>query len=220
MQSGTTRVEGTLASWNEDRGFGFITPADGGRRVFVHATGFESRAQPPEPGERLHFVIEQDRDGKPRATRVTRPDAARSSPRSRRPESAEYRGRRGKLNLVALTSVIAFVVLYLTVHLLWPVPWWITAVYLGTSLISVAVYALDKSAATAGRWRVSESTLLSVGLIGGWPGAVVAQQFLRHKTKKASFRRAFWATVILNVIAFAFVTTPLRELIVARVVGS
>ncbi|WP_157156745.1 MULTISPECIES: cold shock and DUF1294 domain-containing protein [unclassified Diaminobutyricimonas] len=219
MQSGTTRVEGTLASWNEDRGFGFITPADGGPRLFVHATGFESRAQRPEPGELLQFAIERDQDGKPRAIRVRRPTVARPSP-SRRPESAEYRGRRGKLNLVALMSVIAFLVLYATVHLLWPVPWWVAAVYVGTSLLSVAIYGLDKSAATAGRWRISESTLLSIGVIGGWPGAVLAQQFLRHKTKKASFRRAFWATVILNVVAFAFATTPLRELIVARVVGS
>jgi uncharacterized membrane protein YsdA (DUF1294 family)/cold shock CspA family protein len=219
MQSGATRVEGTLASWNDDRGFGFITPADGGPRLFVHATGFESRSQRPEPGELLQFAIEHDRDGRPRATQVRRPAAA-GRPPQRRPDPVEYRGRRGKPNLVALTTVVAFVVLYLTVHLLWPLPWWITALYVGASLMSIAIYALDKSAATAGRWRISESTLLSIGVIGGWPGAVVAQQFLRHKTKKASFRRAFWATVLLNVAAFVVATTPLRELIVARIVGT
>jgi uncharacterized membrane protein YsdA (DUF1294 family) len=41
-----------------------------------------------------------------------------------------------------------------------------------------------------------------LGLIGGWPGAIVAQQLLRHKTSKASFRLAFWATVVLNIAAF------------------
>jgi len=43
---------------------------------------------------------------------------------------------------------------------------------------------------------------LLVGLVGGWPGAVVAQQLLRHKTKKLSFRTRFWVTVALNVIVF------------------
>jgi uncharacterized membrane protein YsdA (DUF1294 family) len=46
-------------------------------------------------------------------------------------------------------------------------------------------------------------------LVGGWPGAIVAQQMLRHKTSKVSFRVAFWLTVLVNVGVFVAYTTPL-----------
>ena len=57
---------------------------------------------------------------------------------------------------------------------------------------------------------MSESTLLAVGLFGGWPGAIVAQQLLRHKSSKVSFRLAFWATVVMNILGFILLATPLR----------
>lgn len=71
------------------------------------------------------------------------------------------------------------------------------------------VYAFDKSAAVAGRRRVPESTLIFLGLAGGWPGAIVAQQILRHKSSKASFRSAFWGSVGINVMAFVALISPL-----------
>lgn len=68
-------------------------------------------------------------------------------------------------------------------------------------------YWLDKSAAQSGQRQISEASLLTVGLFGGWPGVIVAQQALTHKTVEISFRVAFWATVILNVGAFPYVTS-------------
>lgn len=82
------------------------------------------------------------------------------------------------------------------------------AVYAAASAVCFIAYAMDKAAAKAGRWRTSESTLLLLGLIGGWPGAVVAQQLLRHKSSKASFHARFLATVLLNLAAFAFLAAP------------
>ncbi len=61
------RIEGTLAKWNDDRGFGFIAPTQGGREVFVHVSAFPRDGQRPKLGERLSFEIEIDRDGKKRA---------------------------------------------------------------------------------------------------------------------------------------------------------
>jgi uncharacterized membrane protein YsdA (DUF1294 family) len=46
-----------------------------------------------------------------------------------------------------------------------------------------------------------------LGLAGGWPGALIAQQALRHKSKKMSFRVVLCATVILNSAAFVWLHT-------------
>jgi uncharacterized membrane protein YsdA (DUF1294 family) len=67
-----------------------------------------------------------------------------------------------------------------------------------TSVIAFVAYALDKSAARRDRWRTPERVLHLLGLIGGWPGAFVAQRLLRHKTRKLSFQIVFWLTVAAN----------------------
>jgi uncharacterized membrane protein YsdA (DUF1294 family) len=79
------------------------------------------------------------------------------------------------------------------------------AALLVLNAVTVVVYALDKRAARRRTRRVPERTLLLLGLLGGWPGAVVAQRSLRHKTRKASFRRSFVLTVVLNVAVVAAV---------------
>ena len=92
---------------------------------------------------------------------------------------------------------------------IWRVPGWVAALYAGASVVCALVYAIDKSAAVAGRWRVSESTLHTLSLVGGWPGALVAQQVLRHKSNKAAFRAVFWVTVVVNVAGFVAIHSPL-----------
>jgi uncharacterized membrane protein YsdA (DUF1294 family) len=94
---------------------------------------------------------------------------------------------------------------------------WVT--YAVVSVVTFVAYALDKRAAADGRWRTSESVLLSLGLLGGWPGAVLAQQWFRHKTRKAAFRAAFWGTVAINVLAFVLIATPFAGWIAQAVTG-
>jgi len=67
------------------------------------------------------------------------------------------------------------------------------------SLLTFVVYAMDKSAAKNGNWRIKESTLHLLSFLGGWPGALLAQQKLRHKSIKQPFQFIFWLTVFLNV---------------------
>ena len=109
---------------------------------------------------------------------------------------------------------VLFLLGYLVVNALWPIPLWVAGLYVVASVVSFVVYAADKSAARADRRRVPEKTLLGLGVIGGWPGAIVAQQTLRHKTQKASFRSAFWGSVIVNLIVFAVFATPAFALFV------
>lgn len=83
----------------------------------------------------------------------------------------------------------------------------VAAIYLGSSLLTFVVYAADKSAARNNRRRTPENTLHASALIGGWPGAVFAQRFLRHKSSKVEFQRVFWVTVILNCAALGWLMT-------------
>ena len=74
----------------------------------------------------------------------------------------------------------------------------IPALYAGISMLTFIAYAADKAAARDGRRRTPENTLHLLALLGGWPGALLAQHRLRHKSRKASFLAVFWATVLLN----------------------
>ncbi|APA68877.1 DUF1294 domain-containing protein [Janthinobacterium sp. 1_2014MBL_MicDiv] len=97
-----------------------------------------------------------------------------------------------------------FVLAYLLASLLWHVPVLVAAVYGAMSVTCFAVYAIDKRAARTQAWRTPEKTLWLLGLLCGWPGAVLAQQWLRHKTSKTSFQVVFWITVALNMGGFAW----------------
>jgi uncharacterized membrane protein YsdA (DUF1294 family) len=102
----------------------------------------------------------------------------------------------------------AFAIAFAAAALLWVAPLWLALVYLAASVVTFIAYARDKSAAVRGGWRTRESTLHMLGLAGGWPGALLAQQILRHKSSKAGFRSAFWFTVIVNVAVFLFACSP------------
>ena len=93
---------------------------------------------------------------------------------------------------VLLAFTAAFAIAFAALEL----PWWIPALYVAMSLITFTAYALDKSAARRSAQRISEQALLSLGILGGWPGAILAQRQFRHKTRKLPFLIAFWAVVV------------------------
>ena len=78
------------------------------------------------------------------------------------------------------------------------------AIYLAASVAAFMAYRGDKAAAMRGGRRTPEATLHLLGLIGGWPGALLAQRILRHKTRKLSFQVPFWGTVLLNCWAIVW----------------
>ncbi len=195
------RFEGIVKSWNEERAFGFIEPQQGGQEIFVHISAMPPRSGRPSVNQRVSFEVELNREGKKRATNVRLVVPARVARPGQRSSAAQW----GGATLFAVPTFIAF---YFILAVAWHVPHRVGVGYLVLSAICFVMYAADKSAARSGGRRTSENTLLIVGLAGGWPGALFAQQWLRHKSTKASFRSAFWGTVAINICAFAVLGSP------------
>ncbi|MDQ7992777.1 MAG: cold shock and DUF1294 domain-containing protein [Propionicimonas sp.] len=196
MAQGRTGVVGSLASWDDERGFGFIQPNEGGQQVFVHVSGFRERSRHPVTGDVVVFDVVAGDGGRPRAADVQFVDQVVARP-------GPERSQRGRLRPIALLPVALFAAYLAVAIAVWGVPWWVPAVYLGMSVLTFVLYARDKRLARAGEWRVPEATLQLAGLACGWPGGALAQQFLRHKNRKRSFQLQFWVLAALNVVLLA-----------------
>ena len=200
--------DGIIAIWKDDRGFGFIQPADGGARIFVNVNDVALGLPRPAVGDAVRFRTVVDPNGKSRAVSVAPPGmtvftAPIPRVKLRAPE------------LLGWFAVLAFVVLLMALTAYFWLPIWVSIVYFLLSIVCFTAYAVDKSAAVTGRWRVSETRLLLLGLLGGWPGAVIAQRVLRHKTRKVAFISIFWVTSAVNVIALiVFGWPPLMQTLV------
>lgn len=86
------RIHGTLTKWNDDRGFGFITPSQGDADIFVHISAFPRNAKRPEVNEIVSFETEITPDGKLRAVRAMRPADHASSRQPSKPKPPSSTG--------------------------------------------------------------------------------------------------------------------------------
>jgi len=212
------RIEGQLIQWDDAKGYGFIAPDAGGLKLFVHAKAFGLRPRRPFVGERLSYVLGQDSLGKPRAQQVrsleprvaAAPKPARSARRARAAAASAPPGATG------LWLIPAFALLVLICHLVWTLPAALWGAYMAMSMATYIVYWGDKRAAAQNGWRVAEGTLHGLALACGWPGALLAQQILKHKRAKPEFMRGFWTCVSLNILAFTIFFTPLGASLIKR----
>lgn len=101
------QTEGTLAKWNDERGYGFIAPRLGGQEVFVHVSSFPRDGRKPRIGESLWFDVEVDKSGRKRAVRVARPARATAPQSARRDRGARERPGGVVRGLVSAAIVVA-----------------------------------------------------------------------------------------------------------------
>lgn len=193
------RYDGILTEWNDARGFGWVQADAGGERVFAHISAFQPQPGPhqrPRAGMRLVFSVGVG-GGKKAARQVAwqaRELRAKAVPR--RAARAAPASRSGYWGYGLLLAFAVLCVYLMRAHgLAWQVP----VAFALLSLVCWMVYAHDKHQAQTGQWRTPESTLHTLALLGGWPGALLAQQWLRHKSSKTEFQRVFWCTVGLNM---------------------
>ncbi len=193
------RKTGRIVDWNDNRGFGFIAPEGGGERVFVHIKAFRPGQARPSAGEIVDYEPSTDDQNRKRAEDVRFAGPGIATAASRKSPG----------------SVLPTVWLILAVLFLLLVGWLafsggirpaLAGAYLVLSAVTFLLYGMDKASAAGGGRRVPESSLHILGLLGGWPGALVAQRLLRHKTRKTSFQLVFWLTVAVN-LALAWLLT-------------
>jgi uncharacterized membrane protein YsdA (DUF1294 family)/cold shock CspA family protein len=191
---------GKVSEWNDDRGFGFIAAMDGEpARVFFHVRDYRLDGRRPEVGELVKFSAQRQADGKWRAQAVRRTVPAARSAKPVAPARAAARRPGSALTGAVATMAYALLIAWATRTGRLPVE--AMFVPLALSVITFVVYVLDKHAAQTGRWRTPESTLHLLELAGGWPGAWVAQQTLRHKSRKPGYRVVYWMMVVLHAAA-------------------
>lgn len=190
------RTKGKLTTWNDEKGFGFITPSTGGKQVFIHIKAFGNRNRRPEINQLVTYALSVDKQGRPCAIKATLAG-------DRLPVKTIRKN--GSIPIIGATIFLVFVgVSVLTLK----IPSLVLALYMVASILTFIIYAVDKSAAEKGAWRTQESTLHLLAVAGGWPGALIAQEKLRHKSRKKSFRSVFWVTVLLNCGVFVWLFTP------------
>jgi len=195
------RSKGRITSWNDDKGYGFITPSSGEKQVFIHIKSITNlknrhRSTRPEVGQLVTYALSKDKQGRICAEKSLL--------------SGKYYSTFISIltrSIPVISSLAFFSAVGLAVYMA-KIPPFIFAFYLIFSLITFSIYAFDKSAARQGHWRTKENSLHLLSLIGGWPGALLAQKLMRHKTRKQPFQTLFWITTGLNGALFIWLLTP------------
>jgi len=190
------RLKGKLVKWNEDKAFGFIAPNGGGNQVFIHKRALSNRKRVPQVNDVITFSIAKDKQGRHCANKAT---------------FSGEKLKQNQANKVSRFSIylsVIFLALITVAYFLGYFPQKLVVIYFTASIITYLAYAFDKSKAKRGKWRTQESTLHLFSLIGGWPGAAIAQQLLRHKSQKKVFRVGFWFTVAVNSAALLWLVSP------------
>jgi uncharacterized membrane protein YsdA (DUF1294 family)/cold shock CspA family protein len=202
------RYQGKITTWKDDQGFGFITPRGGGPQVFVHIKSFSRQARRPECGEIVTYELATNDKGQARAENTAIVGYLAPIRKS------------SKSGIVPLTLAFLFLAFIASAVFFHKLPLLILGIYLGASCLAFLAYWIDKSAARNDRWRTQESSLHLFGLFGGWPGALVAQRLLHHKTQKQSFQTTFWVTVVVNCCALVWMLSPSGTRILRSILGA
>jgi uncharacterized membrane protein YsdA (DUF1294 family)/cold shock CspA family protein len=165
-----------IVEWDRQKGYGFVRVGE--QRIFLHKNNFAERHKKPEAGDAIRFVMGKDAKGRPCATNAVHVNDG---------------GRITFLNVLMVAALLVLPIMALQrrgLNLRW-----VAAYGIVLSAMTYWAYARDKRRAHNKEWRLPEAQLHLMELLGGWPGAFLAQRRLRHKCSKGSFLFVFWLIV-------------------------
>lgn len=185
-------LSGKIKKWDDEKGFGFIFSEQTRKDHFFHISSFYSRSGRPVINLEVVFKTGTDKQGRDCASVVWVEGEERPS---------------------NLSAIIAFLIsasflsgiTYLAKIDLFPI--WVPCIYIALSGLTFVVYDFDKTRSKEKKTRVPEVRLHWLSLLGGWPGALFAQYFLRHKNRKALFIVVFWLMLLFNS-SILFLSSP------------
>ncbi len=191
------RIKGKITQWDDAKGFGFIVPMLQGERVFLHIKALQNRTRRPVVGEVVTYSIGKDDQGRLQALEVT------FAGEKHRIKAAKTASNMPLLWLTCFAGVLAGALF------LGKLPYYVPIAYALLSVFTFMSYNWDKRKAQSGNShnRTPELHLQLLALLGGWPGAWLAQTYLRHKSQKQSFLAEFWFMVAVNLVALGWLTS-------------
>ena len=211
-----TRKKGKIIKWDDDKGFGFILPADSQKNIFVHIKSFTDRNVRPVENQIVTYTVQNNDNGKVSAINVSRStdNPIRSRTNSSNVKNIIPKHKRNNKNNIPLGQksthnipmlyiifILGFMVFLFHFSILEEkLPPFVIIVYIVMGIITYYIYSEDKSQAIDSERRTSEQSLLTLSLFGGWVGALIAQHKFRHKVKKTSFQISFWTAVFFNIL--------------------
>lgn len=192
----TLRYQGKITEWRDEQGFGFITQKGDGQRLFLHIKSFSGRKRRPVLNDSVTYTHAVDRAGRVQAAHVEFAGVGKKRVSVRR-ETA-----------LPLYFSLAFAVLIVALSVLGFLHWKVAVFYAVLNVMTWFLYMFDKEAARKSGQRRPERILHLLALIGGWPGALLAQRMFRHKSSKRSFQQTYWTTVALHCAGLIWLLTP------------
>lgn len=190
-------LKGSLIMWNDQKGFGFIRLEGGEEDYFVHISSFKKgMSRRPAIGDSVQFHPAND-SGKKRATYALLENLD-ASPQTPGPFELKPVLRPWYVNvLIAIPLLLSGYLLLMAK----PLPFFC---YVTLSILTMILYGLDKANAAMRKWRVPEIYFYILELMGGWPGALMAQNRLRHKTRQTAYLVILRCIIALHLTGWIF----------------
>ncbi len=183
------REKGTLISWNNDKGYGFIRSHNGKKDIFLHLKSLPHYQRRPIIDDILTYEVGVD-------------------------EKQQLYARYARIKGIAWSPFTIFwfgLTLIFGIYVYFVIrqtfPFHPLALYVAMSLLTIRAYSRDKSAAQSGKYRIPERRLHLFEILGGWPGALLAQVYYRHKSRKISYQILFWMIVASHCFLWYHILT-------------
>lgn len=195
------KLTGTITRWQDEKGFGFIQSEQSNKELFFHISDYRAKERPTLQ-ENVVFELGTDKKGQPCAKNVQQASFVQ-----KRQQQRQAVRQAKQTNELAINATLIFGIMFLValigLFFVKVLPVWVMGWYVAITIATFAMYAHDKNSAQTNSWRVQESSLHKLSLLGGWVRAGVAHKTLRHKSQKTEFRQRYYLTIVGNLFLLA-----------------